>query len=260
MTPAVIVALAWLAFGGSHLLLSSSPLRGWIVRRYDEKRFVLAYTGVAIVSMSLLIAAVTVYGSKGQLGLAMNSEPIARWLLMGVAAFGAALAVAGIAGYTRSPMSRLAGQRRAGHHTPESAVLPPAGVARITRHPFFVGIALLMGAHVLLATSWATATYFGGFVLLALLGIPMQDRKLRAQHGEAYGRYLDQTTALPFTGNRPDPPAGAGVDWSALGVAAVGTAVLYALHPLWRMGNGASFAALTLLGGAAAVLIRIRRA
>lgn len=252
MMPAVVVLCAWLLFGGTHLLLSSPPLRDALVRRLGEHVFILVYTAVASISLALLAAAVARFGGEGAPGLGLGMVQAARWGLGATALLGAALAIAGLMSYPRSPMAVLARKQHV-------ALQPPAGVERITRHPFFVGLALLMGAHAMLASTLAGAVFFAGFAALALAGIPMQDRKLRARHGEVYGAYLAATSALPFAAADGAPAAASKRSgWLPLAIAIVGAMVLAALHPLWRIGHGAPFAVLSIAGGLYALARQIR--
>jgi uncharacterized membrane protein len=238
MTPAIVVSCAWLLFGGTHLLLAWLPLRERLVRRLGERGHAVVYTAVAALTLTLLAAAVARYGSEGARGPALSAFAPARWALAAIAFVGATLAAAGLMNYFRSPMAAL---RRA----PGRTLRSPSAVERITRHPFFVGLALTMGAHALLASTFASAVFFGGFVVMVLAGMPMQDRRLRAQHGEAYAAYLEATSALPVVR--------APIAWRELFMPAVAGLAFTALHPLWRLGGGALFAALVALGGLYAV-------
>lgn len=242
--PAAIVLAAWLLFGGSHLLLASSPLREHLVARLGERGFTLAFATLAATTLSLLAATVALHGGDGAAALNLRANPVARWTLAALAALGIALAVAGLANYFRAPIAAL---RRGGR------VRPPAAVELITRHPFFVGLALAMAAHALLATTLAQAMYFAGFVVLALAGIPMQDRKLRRRHGAVWADYEAATPALPFTSGRPPRPA-----WRELVVPAAGAALVIALHPVWQLGHGAPFALLLAAGGLGASVRQVR--
>lgn len=253
MTPAVVVLCAWLLFGGTHLLLGSPPLRHQLVQRLGERRFALLYTAIAALTLTLLAAAVARYGNDGTRGSALYTVPAARWTLGVVSFLGAALAAAGLINYFRSPIAFL---RRAMGRPPVT-LRAPATVERITRHPFFVGLAVVMGAHALLAGTLAGAVFFGGFVVLVLAGIPLQDRKLRAQHGEVYAGYMAATSAVPFAAATPMSPGAAWRDFVAPTLAA---AVFMALHPLWRLGSGAPFAVLVAVGGLYAVARQYRLA
>ena len=262
MTAVVMVLLAWLLFGGSHLLLSTPMVRNSVSNRLGASRFVVFYTLIAAVTISLLIVAVARYGGVGLAGPNLAAVPPARWLLGGIAFVGAALTIAGLLGYARSPMAVLALRWRASEEAREKPLPPGSVVERITRHPFFVGIALLMGAHALLASKLVGTLYFGGFVLLALIGIPMQDHKLRERHGELYGQYMANTSAMPFAAaGRASDIGDSGADriWPALLAAIAGAIILALLHPLWQLGYGASFAALVLVGGLIAVARQLQK-
>ena len=249
MSPASIVLCAWLLFGGTHLLLGSPPLRTRLIARFGERGFVLLYSAIAALTLTLLAAVVARYGSEGARGPALSAVPAAKWTLGAVAFFGATLAAAGLLNYFRSPIALL--RRALGRPV---ALAAPAAVERITRHPFFVGLALLTGAHALLAGTLAGAVYFGGFVVLVLAGIPMQDRKLRARHGEVYAGYVAATSALPFVAAARNTIA-----WRDFIVPALAAAGVAALHPLWRLGGGAALAVLIALGGLYAVAGQFRR-
>ena len=260
MSPALAVLSAWLLFGGSHLLLSAPPLRTPLSNRLGATRFVAVYTLVAALTMTLLIAAVARYGGAGRPGPNLSEIALFRWLLGALAAGGAMLAVAGIANYPNSAIAVLARRYRANDAEKRKPLPAPAVIERVTRHPFFVGLAVLMTAHALLASTLAAAIYFAGFAALALVGIPMQDRKLHQRHGGLYGDYLSNSSAIPFAAFKPSSGPAAKPVRLVLITAVVGAGALAALHPLWRLGNGAPFAVLVLCGGLYAVVKQLRNA
>src|SRR6185295_17077612 len=90
-------------------------------------------------------------------------------------------------GYWSSPTTPLATDVRAA-----------VGLERVTRDPFFVGLALVMAAHALLATRLVGAVFCAGFVVLIVAGSVHQTRKLRARHGATYDGYLATTSFVPF--------------------------------------------------------------
>jgi uncharacterized membrane protein len=245
MTPVLVVSFAWLLFGATHLLLAWPPLRDRLVRRLGERGHALLYTAVAASTLTLLAAAVARHAGEGPPGPALSDVPWARGLLAAVAFAGAALAAAGLANYFRSPIAIL--RRAAGRPVTLRA---PSAVERITRHPFFIGLALTMGAHALLARTLSSAVFFGGFVVLVLAGIPMQDSKLRARHGALYAGYLGATSAVP-TLRGP-------IAWRDAVTPALVALAVTAVHPLWKIGGGAPFAVLVALGGLYAVARQVR--
>jgi hypothetical protein len=117
--------------------------------------------------------------------------------LVGAIALGAMLMTGAFAGYLGSP---YAGCHAARHgETPAGTnVSEPRGLARVTRHPFFVGLALLGAAHALLATRLVGAIAMGCLAGVSLAGAALQDRKLLALRGAVYARYLASSSMLPF--------------------------------------------------------------
>lgn len=105
----------------------------------------------------------------------------------------------------------------------------------------------------------AGAVYFGGFVVLALAGIPLQDRKLRARYGDIYAAYLTATSAVPFTMGRGSFAGNSGRPGPALLIPLAGAALFGALHWVWTLGHGAPFAMPAVLGGLYAVARQISR-
>jgi uncharacterized membrane protein len=266
MMPAFVVLSAWVLFGGTHLVLGSPPVRDALTRRLGEPAFIRVYTLIAAVSLLLLGAVVARFGGDGAPGLYLASLAPTRWILAVVSLLGTALAIAGLVNYARSPMAFLARAARKLARAPDGpaskshTLRAPAPVERITRHPFFVGLALLMGAHALMASTLSGAVFFAGFAVLAIAGIRLQDAKLLARHGETYSAYLAATSALPFAASfRPTADTPERI-WPQLLAAAIGAALVAALHPLWSLGHGAPFAVLTVVGGVYAVAIQFRKA
>ena len=259
MSPVVAVLSAWILFAGSHLLLSTPTLRERAASRLGQHRFLCFYALITTTSLGLLIGAVARYGGDGPPGANLGTVLVARWALGAAALFGALLLVAGLMNYPHSPMAVLARRWRASTETKSKPLPTRALVERITRHGFFVGLATLMAAHALLASTLAGAVFFGGFVLMVLIGIPMQDRKLLERHGSTYGDYLLKTSVVPFAAMQGSPGDANQRVWPTIAIAISGTAALAALHPLWNLGHGAPFAVIMLIGGLAGVVKQLRR-
>ena len=246
MTPVFIVLGAWVVFGGTHMVLSSTEMRRVIVRQVGEQRFVLIYASVALLGLVGLFTATWIYGAEGRAGFGLGDNAFARLSLGAVAGFGAVLLLAGLQVYFKSPMVMLRLSRRRGQVEKTAVLRPPVGVERITRHPFFIGIALLTGAHVLLVGTLATAVYFAGFVVLALAGAVLQDRRLRAQFGALYSAYQSETQIWPrFAALR---------ELVKYPGAVLGAGVLLGLHPVFKTGNGALLILIVIGFGVFAVL------
>jgi uncharacterized membrane protein len=191
MESALTIVLYWLLFGGTHLALATGRVRAWLVDRLGAQGFVYAFSLVAIVTYGLLVHAYAGLRFEGAAGLALAAVPVARAVLYGISFAGVTLAIAGVLVFPASPMSPP-GMVRPG------AVRPPRGLARITRHAFFAGIAMMAAAHALLATRLTGVVFFAGTVLLVTLGAWLQDRKLLRRHGAPYADYLAVTSGVPF--------------------------------------------------------------
>ena len=191
MDPVLTIALYWVLFGGTHLVLATGRLRARLVDRLGAQGFVYAFSLVAVVTYGLLVHAYAGLRFDGAPGLALAAVPLARSILYGVSFAGVTLAIAGVLVFPASPMAPP-GMVKPG------AVRPPRGLARITRHAFFAGTAMMAAAHALLATRLTGVVFFGGTFLLVTIGAWLQDRKLLRRHGAPYAEYLAATSYVPF--------------------------------------------------------------
>ena len=252
MTPAIIIGLAWIIFGGSHLLLSALNLRERWSHRVSPQGFTLLFTGVTCVTMGLLIFAAAIFGDKGIGGPNMGHYRPARIILFIIASLGGFLAIAGLINYPKSPMAVLARRQRS--QAQNKPLRRPSSIERVSRHPFFTGLAILMSAHVCLAQTLAGAVYFAGFVVLAIVGIPLQDRKLRKRWQHTYAEFENSTSIVPFTSSQK-PVASDKIEWKPWLFAVAATMFLLGvMHPVWTIANGGTFAAFILIFGLAGVL------
>ena len=75
---------------------------------------------------------------------------------------------------------------------------PIRGVYAITRHPFLWAVALWSAAHLIANGDVGSILFFGGFLLLALLGPALIDRKNRRKGDKAWSRLAAHSSALPL--------------------------------------------------------------
>src|SRR5262245_47226657 len=160
MEPVGRVALMWLLFGGSHVLLAVSPIRERLVALLGKRGFGWAFVVVAAASFTALVVTYTAVQGAGPEGLDAGPLPWLRSPLVVAMVVGIVFMVGAFApsGYLESP-SAIFGE----------GVRPPWGLERITRHPFFTGTVLVMGAHALLATRLTGTVFFAGFVVLSIV-------------------------------------------------------------------------------------------
>lgn len=72
------------------------------------------------------------------------------------------------------------------------------GVLRITRHPFLWGMALWAAGHLLVNGERFAVMLFGALGLMVVLGARSIDRKGRARSPEAWARFEETTSNVPF--------------------------------------------------------------
>lgn len=251
MSAPLAMLCAWLLFGGTHLVLGMPPLRTRLAARFGEQAFVAMFSALAALGLAVLAVVTAVVGGDGPAGLALGRWPLVRMLLASLAFAGVVLAVAGLMNYPRSPMALF-----------RTKLHPPSGIERISRHAFFVGLAVFATAHALLAATLAMAVHFLGFAALALVGAILQDRKLLAKHGEAYASYLQATSLVPFVALLRGRQSLRVEERLPVRLALCGfiALALLAAHPLWSAFHGAPFAGLMALGGLFATARRWRHA
>lgn len=184
--PALRVTLLWLLFGGSHIALASHPLRTPLVERFGRWGFLALYYAVAALTFTALVHGFATLRMQGAAGLALGHGALGA-LLGTLNVVGFALVGAALLGYPRSAY--------AFHNVDANA---PRGIETITRHAFFVGLAVLGVSHMLLAPRLVGVAFMGGMAVFTLLGSAHQDRKLLRERGAPYAAYLAATSTLPF--------------------------------------------------------------
>ena len=203
MSPTLAIALLWAGFAGSHIGLSSMPVRSRLVATIGERPFLGLYSFVAF---AFFIPLVWIYLANvhagGQLwNVAVG--PVGRWLLylgMG-AAF--VLVVSSLVQPNPSLLGSKGGEAR--------------GVFRIARHPLFTGIALWAALHLVVNGAASDVTFFGGMLAFSIVGARHQDQRKLATNVPGYREFHAATPFLPFTGRetlrglRELPPLGVAI-------------------------------------------------
>jgi uncharacterized membrane protein len=254
MSPEIAVAVAWLLFLGTHVGIAHA--RRPIVARIGEIPFLVAFSVLAQVLFFVVVMTYAAHRFEGARGLALAEMPVARAILLGFALFGIVLMAAAFAPaqYFRSPQSLLRAEAR-----------EPYGLERITRHPIWAGVVITFGAHALLATRLVGAIFFSGFVVVSVFGSMHQGRKLVAQKGPDYQRFLEQTSAVPFAAilRGRQRVAWGEQPWLFLAFGCAAALGLRAIHPSILADGGVWFAAAVVLSTAFFIgeaIVRGRRA
>ena len=221
MSAAETIVFWWIAFGGSHTLLSSRKFRPRLVEELGPLGFLGVYS---LVSFATFVPLVRAYFSNlhaGPLVLPLSMLPGARALAMAIAWVSFSCALGGVV--QPSALSISGGD-----------VVRAHGLGRVTRHPLFMSLAVWASAHLVVNGFASDVAFFGGFVLYAVLGCAHQDARKRATEGARLAGYFAETSLLPFgaiLGGR-NRLVVSELPWPALaGSAALSTAI-YLLHPM----------------------------
>jgi uncharacterized membrane protein len=184
VTPVVSLALATLAFVGTHLAMSH-PLRAGLVSRLGERGFLGVYSLVSFATLGWMILAWRAGDDGGALWIApLWWWPIASALMLAASV----LLVGSLLGNPAFPKPG-AGRREIG---------PAKRVFAITRHPMNTSFMLWALVHISLSGSPRNLIVAGGILLLAWVGSLGQDAKKARLLGEVWTSWMERTSFVPF--------------------------------------------------------------
>jgi uncharacterized membrane protein len=179
--------IATAAFLLSHFVLAFGPLRRAIAGRIGEQAFMILYSLVAVATFAWMCVA---YGRAPFEDL-WGDPRWARWVAVVVMPVATVLLACGIG--TANPGAIGFGNLRA----PDRA---PVGIQKVTRHPIMIGIGLWAALHLITNGDAASLILFGGILVLAVGGILHIEVKKRARGGEAWTRFTEASSVVPFAG------------------------------------------------------------
>jgi uncharacterized membrane protein len=185
MTPLAILALATLAFVGTHLLLSH-PLRPALVARLGARGFTGLYALVALATLGWMILA---YPRGAGAAEPLWIAPLWWWPIASVVMLLAAILLVG--SLLGNPAFPRPGARR-------RPIGPAKGVFAITRHPMNWAFILWALIHISLAGDPRNLIAAGGILILALFGSIGQDRKKERLLGDVWHDWERRTSFVPF--------------------------------------------------------------
>jgi len=184
MSSDVSLALATLAFVGTHLLMSH-PLRAALVARLGERGFAGVYSLVAAATLAWMIVAWRSMPDPSPLYVA----PLWWWpFASAIMLVASILLVGSLIGNPAFPHPG-AGPRD---------IPPPKGVFAITRHPMNWSFMTWAAVHVSISGSARNLIVAGGIFILALAGSIGQDRKKARLIGEPWRQWQERTSFVPF--------------------------------------------------------------
>jgi uncharacterized membrane protein len=181
----VSLIIAGLAFHGSHIVLSSTKLRGQLREQVGERGFLLLYSAVALVTLAWFVVA---YVHAPTIPL-WSPPSWARTLPLVVMPLATILLICGYT--TRNPTA--VGMERAA-----AADDPAPGILRITRHPIMWAVGLWGASHIPANGDLASLLFFGSLALLALGGTVLIDHKKRLALGSNWPQFAGITSNVPF--------------------------------------------------------------
>jgi uncharacterized membrane protein len=179
------LVLAGVAFCGSHVLLSSTALRGSLRDQLGERGFLALYSLVAAVTFAWFLVA---YAHAPTIPL----WPRQGWMALVPVAVLPVASILLIAGYT-TPNPTAVGMERWSR-----ANDPAPGILRVTRHPVMWAIALWALSHIVTNGDLRSLLFFGAFAVLSLGGTVLIDRKKQLALGSNWSRLAEVTSNLPF--------------------------------------------------------------
>ena len=178
------LALAMIAFVGSHVVLGSHGVRTPIIAAIGAHGFRGLYSLIALAT--LVWAAIAFHRAPyfelfvpntGMKHLSLTVMMLACILLAG--------------GYSRRNPTMFM--------TPENERTHVTGIIAVTRHPVMWAVGLWALVHMTANGDAAAWIFFGGLGLLAFGGAAAQDRKMRLEMGEENWQALAaQTSYVPF--------------------------------------------------------------
>ena len=185
MRDAAVIAVLLLLLASSHMLLSSPRIRPRLVARLGERRFLAAYSVVALLFFVPLFHHYFTHRHVGpQLWAVPDSDAAVVPLEFGNA-IGLVMLVAGLWNQRLAP---FAGKPRE----------EPTGVHRITRHPVFMGTSVMALTHAIPNGYASDVAFFGGIAVFSLVNCRYQDLRKLAAGDPAFRRFHAATSFVPF--------------------------------------------------------------
>lgn len=180
-----VASLLWV---GTHLGLSSTPLRKILVGVIGEQFYLLVYSLLAAGTLGYLI---WVYTDVPRFDYLWLPNPDLYWFAKLTMPVALILLVGGFMVKNPTNVGMTIDD-------PDQARELARGVTRITRHPLQWAIILWAAGHVIANGDWVSVIFFSSFFVLSLLGSMLMDKKKAVTLGPGWQGYAAVTSNVPF--------------------------------------------------------------
>jgi len=216
------ISLLWLAFGGSHVAMSSLRMRPWLIDKLGDRGFLGVYS---LVSLATFVPLVQIYVSNrhsGALLWNLSFIPGLHTIVLWISGACFTLAVASF--FQPSPASLGAGVT--------GQAVRARGLTRITRHPLFMPFALLAPAHLLINGFATDVAFFAGLGIFSILGCMHQDARKRVTDADTLATFFGETSLFPLVAivTGKTKLVASELPWIGLGVGLGAAVTFYRLH------------------------------
>jgi uncharacterized membrane protein len=180
-----MMAELWLAAGlwvGTHLGISSSPLRGVLVRLMGQAMYMLFYSLVAAAALAYLI---WVYVQAPRFDYLWMPDPDLYWY----AKLSMPLAMMLLVGGFMAP-------KDADPQQTEAELV--RGVFRVTRHPMQWAIIIWAVGHIIANGDAVSLLFFSAFLSLSFFGTLLMDRKQAQADPDKWQQLARVSSNIPF--------------------------------------------------------------
>jgi len=211
----------WLAFAGSHMVLSSTRVRPTLVAKLGSSGFAGLYS---LVAFATFVPLVWVYLDSRHTGPELWSLRAAPGAQLAAVVLGTGAFAVLVASFVQPSPAGM---------DPRAEVMPH-GLTRITRHPMLVAFILWAAGHLIVNGFATDVAFFGGMALYSIIGAMHQDARKRTTRGEELAAFYRETSLFPFTAII----SGRGrlvtdeLPWAGFIVGAIVGYLIYWLHPL----------------------------
>jgi uncharacterized membrane protein len=178
-----IAAIAWMAM---HLVVSGTPLRGWIVQAIGEGAFRAVFSVASAVVLAWLIWSYSAAGPIQSLWVTP------RWVIVLCMLLMLPALVLFVGSVTTPNPTMVQGQRAL------KAENPARGILRVTRHPMLWSFALWAGVHLVMLGTLGATVFFATFLIVAIAGMPSLDAKISKRGYIGWADYAQATSIIPF--------------------------------------------------------------